>query len=78
MELEVDKIVPSKDPKQPLPKVYFHGISRSLHSPHDPNANSNIRGTVQMTEEGEVRWSTMSVYNGYVKLAFFLVVPRQS
>jgi hypothetical protein len=21
-----------------------------------------------MTEEGEVRWSTMSVYNGYVKL----------
>ncbi|EHL00946.1 hypothetical protein M7I_3120 [Glarea lozoyensis 74030] len=64
MELEVVKIIPSTDPKQPLPKVQFKGISRSLHSPHDPNANSNIRGTVQMTKEGEVRWTTISVYNG--------------
>lgn len=66
MELEVTSIKPDPDPNQKMPVVSFTGIARSLHTPHDPNANSNIRGWVRMTEEGEIRWTTVSVYNGYV------------
>jgi len=35
-----------------------------MHASFDPNANSNIRGEVRMTHEGEVRWTTYSVYSG--------------
>lgn len=30
----------------------------------DPNTNSRTRGVVQMTEEGEVRWTSYSLYFG--------------
>ena len=46
------------------PIVHFKGMSRSMHSQWDPNANSSIRGTVRMTKEGEVRWTSISVYQG--------------
>ncbi len=55
---------PGPDDGQELPVVYFEGVSRSLHSAWDVNANSNIRGNVRMTKEGEVRWQSISVYNG--------------
>lgn len=47
-----------------LPTVYFEGRSRSMDRIHDPNANSRIRGTVSMTPQGEVRWTTLSVIGG--------------
>lgn len=68
MELKVTKIKPVEGSTWPV--VHFNGVSRSMHTMYDPNANSNIRGTVSMTEEGEVRWTTYSVYSGYV--LFFL------
>ena len=49
-----------------LPMVHFEGVSRSINVQWDPNANSGIRGTVRMTREGEVRWQTISVFQGYV------------
>ncbi|WPG98936.1 Hypothetical protein R9X50_00173800 [Acrodontium crateriforme] len=47
-----------------LPVVHFTGTSRSLHASWDPNANSRIRGTVRQTPEGEVRWTTFSIFHG--------------
>ncbi|KAI1536083.1 ferric reductase [Pyrenophora tritici-repentis] len=47
-----------------LPIVHFEGVSRSVNAQWDPNANSGIRGTVRMTREGEVRWQTISVFQG--------------
>jgi len=32
----------------------------------DPNANSKIRGSVRLTPDGEVRWTTVSIFSGYV------------
>ncbi|KAJ5053998.1 uncharacterized protein L3040_000286 [Drepanopeziza brunnea f. sp. 'multigermtubi'] len=65
MELRVTHTEPpGPDDGQELPVVFFEGISRSLHSPRDVNANSNIKGCVRLTREGEVRWQSMSIYNG--------------
>ncbi|TKA65617.1 hypothetical protein B0A55_07288 [Friedmanniomyces simplex] len=47
-----------------LPVVHFRGNSRSLHASWDPNANSKIRGTVRQTPEGEIRWTTFSIFHG--------------
>lgn len=44
--------------------VYFEGISRPTPSPWDPNTTSRTRGMVQLTQEGEVRWTMYSVYWG--------------
>lgn len=65
MELKATKIeAPGEEDGKDLPVVYFEGTSRSMHSSWDPNANSNIRGSVRLTKEGEVRWQTVSVYAG--------------
>ena len=63
-----------------LPVVHFRGTSKSLHASWDPNANSRIRGkqvqiqlkcktdhisgTVRQTPEGEIRWTTFSIFHG--------------
>lgn len=47
-----------------LPVVSFSGTSRSVEALWDPNANSGIRGSVRLTAEGEVRWQTISVFQG--------------
>lgn len=47
-----------------LPIVHFAGTSRSLHASWDPNANSKIRGTVRQTPEGQIRWTTFSIFHG--------------
>ncbi|KAF5605058.1 hypothetical protein FPCIR_625 [Fusarium pseudocircinatum] len=60
---------------QELPVVHFRGVSRSLDDSFDDNANSNIqaranmrtfnvKGTVRLTKEGEVRWTTFSIFHG--------------
>ena len=50
-----------KDGKD-YPVVSFKGISRTTHHAWDPNANSLIRGDVRQTPEGEIRWTTFSIY----------------
>ncbi|KAH8597805.1 hypothetical protein B0O99DRAFT_616829 [Bisporella sp. PMI_857] len=46
------------------PAVYFEGVSGSA-SRHDmEGGHSRTRGCVRMTEEGELRWTTFSVYWG--------------
>ncbi|KAM0277688.1 hypothetical protein ACHAQH_005631 [Verticillium albo-atrum] len=49
---------------QALPVVRFEGTSRALDDSWDDNADSDIRGTVRLTSEGEVRWTTFSIFNG--------------
>ena len=69
MEISADKISePGENDGKDLPVVHFHGTSRSMHSQWDPNANSHIKGTVRLTKEGEVRWSSISVYQGLVNV----------
>ena len=65
VRLQVTKIEkPGKDDGQGLPVVHFRGSSNSALPPIDFNANSRIRGTVRLTPEGEVRWTTFSVFHG--------------
>lgn len=49
---------------QTHPVVHFRGTSRAIDHSWDDNANSDIRGTVRMTPEGEVRWTTFSIFDG--------------
>ncbi|KAM4057001.1 F-box-like domain-containing protein [Hirsutella rhossiliensis] len=55
---------PGPDDGQELPVVHFTGVSRPLDGSWDDNANSDLRGTVRLTKEGEVRWTTISVFQG--------------
>ncbi|CAM1511555.1 Fc.00g090680.m01.CDS01 [Cosmosporella sp. VM-42] len=65
MKVRVTSIEPpGPDDGQELPVVHFKGVSRSLDDLVDDNANSGLRGTVRLTKEGEVRWTTFSVFNG--------------
>ncbi|KAF2143588.1 uncharacterized protein K452DRAFT_285624 [Aplosporella prunicola CBS 121167] len=53
---------PTDSPR--LPVVHFRGTSRAMHAPWDADARSAVRGSVRMTREGEVRWTTFSVFDG--------------
>jgi hypothetical protein len=65
MELRVTSIEnPGPEDGQDLPVVHFTGTSRSMHESWDPNANANMRGTVRQTKEGEIRWTSISIYHG--------------
>ncbi|XXG94263.1 hypothetical protein Hte_000517 [Hypoxylon texense] len=65
MKVRVTRIEPpGPDDGQELPVVHFEGISRSLDDSYDENANSDLRGSVRLTREGEVRWTTFSVFSG--------------
>ncbi|KAI0132050.1 hypothetical protein BJ170DRAFT_229096 [Xylariales sp. AK1849] len=65
MKVTVTKIEPpGPEDGQALPVVHFKGVSRSLDDSWDENANSDLRGMVRLTREGEVRWTTWSVFNG--------------
>lgn len=55
---------PGPDDGQDLPVVHFNGKARSMHTAWDPNANSRIRGTVRQTKEGEIRWTSFSIFHG--------------
>ncbi|KAH8197197.1 hypothetical protein TruAng_008651 [Truncatella angustata] len=72
MKISVSAVEPpGPDDGQALPVVHFKGVSRSLDDNWDENANSDMRGrgiemkgTVRLTPEGEVRWTTWSLFNG--------------
>ncbi|KAI1813398.1 hypothetical protein GGS20DRAFT_553754 [Poronia punctata] len=55
---------PGPEDGQRLPVVHFKGISRSLDHSFDENADSDIRGTVRLTPQGEVRWTSFSILGG--------------
>ena len=71
---------PGPDDGQELPVVHFKGVSSSLDDSMDENANSalrgelsltldivtiaDIKGVVRLTKEGEVRWTTWSIFHG--------------
>jgi hypothetical protein len=65
MHLQVTAITaPGKNDDQTMPVVHFSGKARAVDTNMDANANSTIRGCVRMTAEGEVRWSTVWIFNG--------------
>ncbi|EON97395.1 putative f-box domain-containing protein [Phaeoacremonium minimum UCRPA7] len=71
MKIHVTKIeAPGPEDGQELPVVHFEGFSRSLDGSWDENANSDLRGEVniygscRLTREGEVRWTTWSIFSG--------------
>ncbi|KAI4200457.1 MAG: hypothetical protein LQ350_003905 [Teloschistes chrysophthalmus] len=65
MKLEATRVEPpGQGDGQRLPIVHFKGVSTIALPSIDPNANSQIRGTVRLTPEDEVRWTTFSVFHG--------------
>ncbi|KAK3306592.1 uncharacterized protein B0T15DRAFT_412957 [Chaetomium strumarium] len=65
MRIRVTKIEPAGALDHPdYPVVHFDGFSRSLDGSWDENADSDLRGTVRMTPEGEVRWTSVSIFDG--------------
>ncbi|KAF2840106.1 hypothetical protein M501DRAFT_1002387 [Patellaria atrata CBS 101060] len=63
IKLRVSKIIPP-GAGETLPTVEFKGTSRSMHTSFDPDANSKIRGIVKLTPQGEVRWTSWSIFHG--------------
>ena len=65
MRIHVAKIEPpGPHDGQALPVVHFAGVCDSLHRGWDHNSNSDLTGTVRLTPEGEVRWTSLSVFDG--------------
>lgn len=55
---------PGPEDGQELPVVHFRGASWSLHGGPGDNGTSDLKGTVRLTPEGEIRWTSFSVFNG--------------
>ncbi|KAJ3499117.1 hypothetical protein NLG97_g593 [Lecanicillium saksenae] len=65
LKLRVTKIEPpGPEDGQALPVVHFEGDSRLLDEGWDANGSSELKGMVRLTKEGEVRWTSSSIYNG--------------
>lgn len=65
MKIKVSAIEePGEEDGKELPVVHFTGMSRSMHATWDPNANSKLTGTVRLTPNGDVRWTTLSIFHG--------------
>ncbi|KAH6635554.1 hypothetical protein B0J18DRAFT_419107 [Chaetomium sp. MPI-SDFR-AT-0129] len=65
MRIRVSKVEPPGPGDHPdHPVTYFTGFSRALDGTWDDNADATICGTVRMTPEGEVRWTSYSVFLG--------------
>ncbi|KAM7222780.1 hypothetical protein V8F06_001967 [Rhypophila decipiens] len=67
MKISVTKIEdPGEGDHPDYPVVTFSGKSRSLDASElwQDDADSDIRGTVRMTPEGEVRWTSYSIFEG--------------
>jgi hypothetical protein len=65
MRMRVAKVEPPGPGDHPdHPVTHFKGFSRALDGSWDDNADADIRGTVRVTPEGEVRWTSYSVFQG--------------
>ncbi|KAI6785446.1 uncharacterized protein J7T54_007088 [Emericellopsis cladophorae] len=70
MEIKVVRIEPPGPDDHPSwPVVHYEGESRSLDDIFDDNANSDLRGTVRMTKGLDVRWTSVSVFDGQERWA---------
>ncbi|KAL7789066.1 hypothetical protein V8C37DRAFT_411418 [Trichoderma ceciliae] len=75
MRIHVTKIEqagPDSEYSSDLPIVHYEGISHPLGDSWDDNASSDLRakeytlkGTVGLTKEGEVRWTSVSIFHGH-------------
>ncbi|UKZ73830.1 hypothetical protein TrVFT333_001483 [Trichoderma virens FT-333] len=68
MRIHVTKIEqagPDSEFSSDLPIVHYEGVSRPLDDSWDDNASSDLRGTVGLTKEGEVRWTSVSIFQGH-------------
>ncbi|KAJ2905486.1 F-box domain Skp2-like protein [Zalerion maritima] len=64
MSLKVTKITkPGPDDGQDRPIVHYQGTTRWLEN-GDASACPIVRGTVRTTKEGEIRWTSSSIFNG--------------
>lgn len=65
MKIHVTKIEPAaRGDHGDYPVVHFQGFSRVLDESWPGSTDSDLRGTVRMTPEGEVRWTTYSIFDG--------------
>lgn len=65
MHIKITRIEePGPNDGQALPVVHFGGKSRPRYAHWDANASAHVKGSVRLTKEGEVHWTTFSVYNG--------------
>ncbi|KAK4103793.1 hypothetical protein N658DRAFT_467377 [Parathielavia hyrcaniae] len=65
MRMRVKNVEPPGPGDHPdYPVTHFGGFSRALDGSWDDNADAVIRGTVRVTPEGDVHWTSYSVYNG--------------
>ncbi|KAL7937961.1 hypothetical protein V8C35DRAFT_290407 [Trichoderma chlorosporum] len=64
---KIEQAEPDSEYSTDLPIVHFEGISRPLDDSWDDNANSDLRGTVGLTKEGEVRWTSESIFQGHAR-----------
>lgn len=65
MKINVTSVEPpGPEDGQELPVVHFKGASWSLHGGPGDNGTSDLRGTVRLTPEGEIRWTSYSIFNG--------------
>lgn len=65
MRIRVSKVEPPGPGDHPdHPVTHFAGFSRALDGSWDDNADASIRGTARVTPEGEVRWTSYSVFHG--------------
>lgn len=56
---------PGEGDHKDYPVVHFAGVSRVIDEFNgDGSVDSELRGTVRMTPEGEVRWTTSTIYSG--------------
>lgn len=65
MDLEVTRIEPpGPNDDQGFPVVHFKGVSRSFDTDFVEDVHSTLSGSVRLTEEGEVKWSSVSAFDG--------------
>ncbi|KAF3767722.1 hypothetical protein M406DRAFT_328781 [Cryphonectria parasitica EP155] len=65
MKIWVTKVdPPGPEDHQDYPVVHLKGITRSLDASWPDSGSSNLKGSVRMTREGEVHWTTYSIFDG--------------
>ncbi|RFU77840.1 f-box domain-containing [Trichoderma arundinaceum] len=69
---KIEQAEPDSEYSTELPIVHYEGVSRPLDDSWDDNASSDLRakeftlkGTVGLTKEGEVRWTSVSIFQGH-------------
>ena len=68
MKVQVTQIdPPGADDHPDYPVVHFEGASHSMDNPWDDNSNSGLRGMVRTTPQGQVHWTTFSIFDSRIR-----------